>query len=35
MIGFWYGTKLVWDENYTIGNIFTVSGKSSQFNIKN
>ena len=24
-IGFWYGTKLIWEENYTTGNVFTVS----------
>ncbi|CAF5024863.1 unnamed protein product, partial [Rotaria sp. Silwood1] len=25
-LGFWYGTKLIWEENYSIGNVFTVSG---------
>ncbi len=25
MTGFWYGTKLVWEENYSIGDVFTVS----------
>jgi len=24
-LGFWYGTKLVRDENYNIGDVFTVS----------
>ncbi|CAF3878811.1 unnamed protein product, partial [Rotaria sp. Silwood1] len=24
-LGFWYGIKLVWEENYTIGNVFTPS----------
>ncbi|CAF4126879.1 unnamed protein product, partial [Rotaria sordida] len=23
-LGFWYGTKLVWEESYTIGNVFTI-----------
>ncbi|CAF1030751.1 unnamed protein product [Adineta steineri] len=24
VLGFWYGTKLIWEENYTIGEVFTV-----------
>ncbi|CAF1376268.1 unnamed protein product, partial [Rotaria sordida] len=23
-LGFWYGTKLVWEESYTIGSVFTI-----------
>jgi hypothetical protein len=27
LIGFWYGTKLIWNEHYSIGDIFIVSTK--------